>query len=97
MAKARAKRQGVDFDITVDDVRAVWPADGKCPCLGLVLTHGDGVQEDSSASLDRVNPAWGYHKGNLAVISLAANRVKGNATASELESIARWMRQQGLS
>jgi len=38
-----------------------------------------------SPSLDRINPALGYVKGNVWVISFKANAIKQNATVQELE------------
>jgi hypothetical protein len=95
-AKERAKSTGVDFSLTIEDIEAVWPADGKCPALGLTLMKGKGHMHDASPTLDRLNPAWGYTRDNIAVLSLAANRAKNNARASELERIAAWMRSRGL-
>jgi len=87
----------VEFGITVDDVRAAWPRDGRCPALGLALRQGDGVVGDASPTLDRINPAWGYIAGNIAVISYAASRAKGTLTAEQLSCIANWMRAEGLA
>lgn len=95
-AKSRAARSGVPFTISIEDVRGMWPEDGRCPALGIVLSKGPGVPHDASPTLDRMNSAWGYEKGNVAVLSHRANRAKGALTASELESIARWMRARGL-
>lgn len=53
--------------------------------------------QDASPTLDRLNPAWGYTPTNIAVLSLAANRIKSNGTATELERIAAWMRSRGLN
>jgi hypothetical protein len=33
----------------------------------------------------------GYVKGNVAVISHRANAIKNNATAEELQMVARWV------
>lgn len=96
-ARERARAAGLVFTITPADVRAAWPADGRCPILGIRLTAGERVQRDESPSLDRVNPIWGYEAGNVAVVSLKANRAKGNMTAGELEQIVRWMRGRGLA
>jgi hypothetical protein len=96
-AKMRAKREGAEFTITKDDIHAALPADGRCPVLGIPLRRGEGKAQDSSWTLDRVNPAWGYVPGNIAVISFVANRAKGSMTAEQLESIAQWMRARGLS
>lgn len=95
-AKERAKQKGVAFSITIDDVRGVWPDDGRCPVLGFVMKPGRGRVVESSPSLDRLNPAWGYEKGNIAVICHAANRGKAGLSASDHEKIARWMRSRGL-
>lgn len=95
-AKARAKDGDLNFNITVQDIEAAWPADGKCPVLGIELKRGKGSSQDASPTLDRVNPEWGYVRDNIAVISNRANRMKNNARASELERIATWMRSRGL-
>ena len=85
------------FTITVEDVRAVWPADGKCPVLGIELQRGTNKRaRDSSPTLDRLNNAWSYERSNLIVMSMRANRTKGDCTATELETIAAWMRGHGL-
>lgn len=95
-AKRRAKTQGEDFRITVEDIIAVWPEDDRCPALGLAMSPGEKDHHDASPSLDRMNNAWGYLPGNIAVISYAANRTKGKMRAQELERIAAWMRSVGL-
>lgn len=95
-AKSRAAYLMVPFTITKEDIRAVWPVDGKCPVLGIDLKAGIGYSRDSSPTLDRINEQWGYEPNNIAVISHKANRAKGRLSAAELEKIATWMRAQGL-
>lgn len=96
-AKRRAKTKGVAFTVTLDDVRAAWPADGRCPVLGIPLVRGTGGKaHDASPTLDRMNNAWGYEKDNICVISFRANAAKRSMRASELESVAAWMRGRGL-
>jgi hypothetical protein len=68
-----------------------------CPALGKKMSQGKGQSHDYSPTLDRLNSQWGYVPGNIAVISLAANRAKGAMRAEELERIAQWMRAQGLA
>lgn len=84
----------MSFTITVDDVRRVWSR--QCPVLGIHLRPGKGKVHDASPSLDRLNGAWGYEPGNIAVISYRANRAKGPLSAEEHERIAAWMRGNGL-
>lgn len=97
MAKNRARKNGERFSITPEDVRAVWPRTGRCPALGIALSHGHGGMHDGSPTLDRLNAEWGYEPGNIAVLSLRANRAKCNLTARELGKIAAWMRAHGLN
>jgi hypothetical protein len=96
-ARRRAQKRGLSFSITRADIRQVWPADDRCPALGIELRVGRGLAATHSPTLDRMNNAWGYEAGNIAVISHRANKLKSNATAAELESLAAWMRSHGLS
>lgn len=75
----------------------MYPADGKCPALGIRLERGKKQSQDASPSLDRLNPLWGYEPGNIAVISQKANRGKNSLTADELEKLSLWMRAKGLN
>jgi hypothetical protein len=95
VAKARAKKQGLPFTITVEDVKAVWPKDGKCPVLGIPLFTNKGkVPGPNSPSLDRVIPDLGYVKGNIAVISMKANLIKQDETDPQVfRRIATWLQR----
>lgn len=95
-AQTRAQYQMVPFAIGVEDVRKVWPLDGLCPVFGLPLRPSKHFADEHSPTLDRINPEWGYEVGNIAVISMKANRAKGRLTADELQRIVSWMRRQGL-
>jgi hypothetical protein len=87
-AKDRSARDGVPFDLTEADI--VIPV--FCPVLGIELVIGTRGGSDASPSLDRFIPALGYVRGNVAVISNRANRMKTNATLEEHEALVRWMR-----
>lgn len=86
-AKSRARREGLPFNITPED--CVIPS--HCPVLGLPLVIGRGKLTSSSPTLDKIIPELGYVKGNVAVISHRANRIKSDASAAELLLIARWV------
>jgi hypothetical protein len=92
-AKQRAAKRGVPFGITPDDVRAVLPADGRCPVLGTPLTFG-GTLTSHSATLDRIVPSKGYVSGNIAVLSRRANCLKLNGSYREINALAFWLRKQ---
>ena len=79
-AKSRAQATGRAFDLDLGDI--VIP--DTCPVLGIPLDQ---------PSLDRFDNNLGYVKGNVRVISLRANRLKGDATIEEVEAILRYMRE----
>ena len=81
-AKASAKKRGLDFSITKEDI--VIP--DKCPVFDIEFGHWN----DTSASLDRIDNSVGYIPGNIQVISKKANRMKNNATQEELKRFAQW-------
>jgi hypothetical protein len=86
-AKHNAKVNGLNFNLTIEDVQIP----SVCPVLGIPIESDPNRQRyerpDGIPSLDRIHPALGYVKGNVAVISWKANRLKNNVTASELEAI----------
>lgn len=88
--KSRAKIAGVPFNLVAADIT---PLPEQCPILGIPLDYTNtGVRnKDSAASLDRINPRYGYIAGNVQVISLRANRIKNDATPEELRRIADYM------
>lgn len=66
-----------------------------CPVLGLPLYRNTGglAQGPNSPSLDRIDPALGYVKGNVNVISSKANAIKSNATPEELLRVAAYYQE----
>ena len=91
-AKSRARNRGVPFNLELSDL--VVPI--FCPVLGIRLVAGKGKHSDNSPSLDRLVPHLGYVKGNISIISRRANRIKSDATAEEIEAVARWVRGNSL-
>jgi|Laugrespbdmm15sd_2_1035082.scaffolds.fasta_scaffold03654_7 hypothetical protein len=91
-ARNRARKKGIPFDITVEDI--IIPE--YCPILGIPLTRNLGSHggTSSSASLDKISPELGYVKGNVQVISLLANNMKSNATKEQLLLFAEWIKKE---
>jgi hypothetical protein len=58
-----------------------------CPLLGLPLLYAGDLVSDHSATLDRKSPKLGYTRGNVAVISHRANRLKSDSTIEELQTL----------
>jgi hypothetical protein len=96
IAERRAKEQGIPFNLVPEDLEM--PA--KCPVLGIEFKWGHGKRgwrNMASPSLDRVKPQLGYVRGNVRVISIRANHVKGNATIRELEAVLAYMKREGAN
>lgn len=88
-ARSRAKTKGLAFNITVDDI--IIPE--YCPVLKIKLeaNGGKGGAKRNSPSLDRIIPELGYVKGNIQVMSNAANLLKGNSTPEDMLLFAEWV------
>lgn len=81
--QARAKKSCIEFSIDESDI--VLPE--FCPIFGIKLQQGVGKQSNCSPSVDRIDPAKGYVKGNVVVVSNRANSIKREATIEELKKI----------
>lgn len=81
-AKHRAKRNQLPFDIDINDI--VIP--DRCPVLGIEISFSVGI--DHRPSIDRVKNDLGYVKGNIIIVSWRANRLKNDASPSELKMLA---------
>ena len=86
-ARVRAKKNGLPFTITREDV--IIP--DVCPVFGIKLERGSVKNRESSPSLDKLIPELGYVRGNIAVISWLANNIKNRGTAEQHRRIADWM------
>lgn len=89
-ARLRARRQSVPFRLTEDDFKI--PT--HCPVLEIKLESNKGRARDTSPSLDKIIPEFGYVPENVRVISWRANRIKADGTADEHERIASFMRKR---
>jgi hypothetical protein len=93
-AKARSKKTGLEFDITVDD----FDVPEFCPLLGIPLYVAEGRKavKPNSASLDRIDSTRGYVKDNVWIISFKANTMKSNSTLEEFLLMAEnWKQLKG--
>jgi len=89
MARARAKKAGLPFDLHPHDL----VLSNTCPVLGIPMVQS-GKLTDNTPTLDRYDPAKGYVAGNVFVVSWLANRVKSNHTDPEVfERVARYLRK----
>ena len=99
-ARNRAKRLGIPFDLTIEYLRELAFATTHCPLLDIELRwktmYGSGNKNKhphpNSPSLDRIVPAKGYVRGNVAIISMKANTMKSNASVEEIIALSQRIR-----
>lgn len=89
-AKHRAKGKDLPFNLDLSDVRMP----DVCPVFGMELVW-QGKPSGNSPTLDRLVPELGYVKGNVAVISMQANRMKSDANAEDVLKLYSWIVEQG--
>lgn len=85
-ARYRAKKAGLEFNLTVEDVAI--PA--VCPYFQtpLAIAIGEKGPRYGSPTLDRIDNSKGYIKGNVEVISYRANSMKSHLTLKEMALVA---------
>lgn len=93
-----AKRTGVpvEFDNAMEFAAYVKSiALDRCPVFGVPFVERGVGFNKWSPSIDKIDPARGYARGNVQVISMLANCMKRDASPTELTQFARWALQQG--
>lgn len=92
-ARVRAAQTGLEFDLEPSDLQ---PLPELCPVFGHPLRVSAGPQDPWAHSLDRIDNTRGYVRGNVAVISYKANRLKNDGTSEEHQAVADWMRSHNV-
>ena len=90
--KRRAKASNLSMTITKK-----WLLDNAvdfCPALGLKLKYDNTASHKDSPAVDRLDNTKGYDPDNCWVISMQANRIKNDATADEIDAVARAVRKR---
>lgn len=90
-AKGRAKKAGLPFTLTKQDIAGM--LGDICPLLGTNYVFGKGKTDPCSPSLDRRDPMQGYTPENTWVISAKANRIKSDATVQEVIKVGAALRR----
>jgi hypothetical protein len=83
-ARLRADKHDRPFSLVLDDIPEM---PKTCPILGIPIFRSKWRKTDNSPSLDRIDNQFGYDKGNVRIISLRANYLKGNSNSDELASV----------
>jgi hypothetical protein len=91
--KSRSAREGVLFNLSLEYVKSI--SVDFCPILGVPIAWGGYLkgQRTNAPSLDRIIPELGYVEGNVQWLSFRANRMKSDASFSELHQFADWIKK----
>lgn len=92
-SKQRAKLKNREHTITLEDIKELYPIDGKCPVFGFDLEFNNAGFRETSPSIDRIDSDKGYTKDNIQIISWKANRLKAYATVEDLEILVAFLKQ----
>lgn len=88
--KHRAKVRNIEFAITEQDIS---PLPTHCPILDIELDYYSSKNgAHNIATIDRIDNSKGYIPGNVHIISLLANRVKGDINIEQLEKLLTYMK-----
>lgn len=91
LKRHHSKKKGWDFNLDESDISVP----EVCPVLGIPLSvNNSESNKDDSPSIDRIDPKKGYTKGNVAVISMKANRIKNDASLEDLQKVVDWLKNQ---
>ena len=93
-SKERATRKNLEHTLTLEQLISLYPKDNICPIFGTELQWG--FPKDTSPSLDRIDFTKGYTYENCQIISNKANRIKSDATPTELELLVKYLKENNF-
>jgi len=96
-ALQRARLYNLPFDIDIEYLKSI--KTNRCPIFDMELSWGkigEGHKNmaESSPSLDKIKPEYGYVKGNVCIISNKANKIKQDVGYEELYKVADWLHEK---
>jgi hypothetical protein len=96
-AKIRAKKKNVDFNLTLNFLKKIFPKNNKRPVTGFDFQFSyknfGKRNKDFAPSLDRIIPERGYVEGNVIFVCDIANRIKSNSTFEILEKVYKFYKK----
>ena len=87
--KTDVKKANKPYKVEVDAeyLRSIFPADRKCPILGIPFKLNEKIGKDDSPSIDRIDNSLGYVEGNVQWVSTRANKIMYNAAPEEVMAV----------
>lgn len=87
--KARSKKRGWYFDLTVDDLIAFWKSqNGLCAYSGIPLLFGSYLERNWTCSPERKDTTVGYTRENTCLICYEFNTSDRSATSKDKSAIS---------
>ena len=83
LAKRRAKDRNLEFNLTKDYIKSIFPKDNKCPVTGKEFQYGL-KNRNYAPTIDKINPKNGYIIGNVVIISHIMNAFKSDIDDIEM-------------
>ena len=83
LAKRRAKNRNLEFNLTKDYIKSIFPKDNKCPVTGKEFQYGL-KNRNYAPTIDKINPKNGYIIGNVVIISHIMNAFKSDIDDIEM-------------
>lgn len=83
----------IPFELIYEDI--TWPK--YCPALGIELNYNTEARADDNATFDQIIPKLGYIRGNVAIISWKANKLKCNGTLEQFKGIIKYLESMALT
>ena len=80
------------FKLMSEVVYEIFPKNMICPVFNSKMSWGfdKNGSNKNVPTLDKIYPKKGYIRGNVVWISMKANAIKQDATASEIHQVAEW-------
>lgn len=85
-AKDRAKRNGLEFDLTKEVLKSMWESQkGLCAITKIPMTYTlDDGRTFTNVSIDKIDPNKGYTQDNIQLVCMAINQMKSDMTMEDL-------------
>lgn len=102
MAKHRANKQNIPFDITIDDLIYLWDKNNGCceltktPFNLRPPSNGNSCNWDAP-SVDKIKPSLGYVRGNIRLICYQVNMSLGEYGQEQLYNLCRALLQNEVA
>ena len=83
LARRRAKNKNLEFNLTKEYIKSLWPQDNQCPIQKKKFKYGLN-NRNLNPTIDRILPKKGYIIGNIIIVSHRVNECKSDIEDIEI-------------